>query len=324
MQALLRSVERRLLMALQYDFDPEDPDPYATAASEAGIGEGEAVRLLRDLAVRGILKRVGYYLNYRSHGRVAALVAYATRGRARLVAEVYRGDPETTHVYLRDHPVYDLWVVVKRRSREELEAHVRGVAEEFGVDYVILYSRRTYKLSVKYDLERGISRSGRYAEVHPDPPRPEELGIPLGLARSLRSLPLVERPYKAIAAKHGLAEDEVIDAAVKLLRAGVLGDPGAALDGWRIGFRDNAMVVMEPGTDYGSLCSCVTRLPFTTHVVEREPVPPGAWRQNCYFMVHGVSRGVVDSAILEASETCRPRSLRPIRSLADLKPGVTR
>jgi hypothetical protein len=241
------------------------------------------------------------------------------------LASHYRGDPDTTHVYLRDHPVYDVWVVVKRSSRRGLEEHVSKLAESLGVGYAILYSVRTYKLSVKYDLERGVSRAGPYSMVREDSPRPEDLGYPSSLARSLRVLPLEERPYRRAAARHGLSETEVVEAARRMLEAGVLGDPGAALDGWKAGFRHNAMTAAAPSNgDVEGLCKCVASKPQTTHVVLRESVPAGAWRLPCFFVIHAVSDYLLRAALDDVVESCGVGEYQPIRSLEDLKPGALR
>ncbi len=319
----LDSIDAGILMALQYKFSL-DLDPYQAAAEAVGVSEGELLARLKELASRGILKRVGFYFNYRSAGHSAALVAYRSYGRVKELAEVYRGDSLATHVYMRDHPVYDVWIVVKRPSREELEAHVEDTARKLGVDYVILYSKRTYKLSVKYDIYRGVSRAGGYSRVAESPPSPKDLGYPTALARLLRALPLEPRPYRDVASRVGLSEEEAIEAAKTMLERGVLGDPGAALDGHKLGFRENAMVVMEPAECEEELCECAASLPFTTHVVLRDPKPRGAWRHTCYFMVHAVSRPLINRAVEEARAKCRPKSLLVIRSLADLKPGVVR
>ena len=323
----LDGLDVEALMELQYRF-PLTPTPYCDVAERLGVPVGELLGRLRRLRSLGALKRVGFYFNHRSAGRRAALVAYSTGGDGGLVEELarlYRGDPEATHVYLRDHPVYDVWVVVKRGSRGELEEHVASVASRLGLRYAILYSTRTYKLSVKYDLHRGVSRAGPHSRVNPDPPRPEDLGYPSSLARSLRSLPLEERPYRGIARTHGLGEEEAVEAAREMLRAGVLGDPGAALDGWRIGFRYNAMTAASPARGGpGELCECLSRVPEVTHVVLREPWPPGSWGLPCFFVVHARSEGLLREALRGALDACGVGEHVAIRSLRDLKPGAVR
>ena len=312
-----------VLMGLQYLW-PRGARPYDEIASRIGMDVDEFLDVARRLARAGVIKRVGFYVNYRSHGLRAALIAYSAGEKIGELAEVYRRDPLATHVYQRDHPVYDLWVVTKRGSLEELVDHAQRVSEEYGVDYVVLYSKKTLKLSVKFDLDLGISRAGPYSMVSNNPPRPEELGASRPFLNRLRSLPLDRDPYAWAGEPLGLDGDEAARLAWRLLEAGVLGDPGAALDGRKVGFEENAMVVMEPAGCEEELCRCAASLPFSTHVVQRGSIPEGKWRHTCYFMVHAVEKRIIDEAVQVAVERCGPKSYHVIRSLADLKPGVVR
>ncbi|MDM7275463.1 MAG: Lrp/AsnC family transcriptional regulator, partial [Thermoprotei archaeon] len=119
--------EIEVLMRLQYEF-PLSPTPFVDVAEGAGLSFEDLSSILRDLARRKILKRVGFYYNYRAQGHVAALVAFSCRGRYEALAEALRRDSLVTHSFLRDHPVYDVWAVIKRGSKEELLDYVRGLA----------------------------------------------------------------------------------------------------------------------------------------------------------------------------------------------------
>ncbi|MCE4611691.1 MAG: Lrp/AsnC family transcriptional regulator [Desulfurococcales archaeon] len=320
----LDEVDVDLLMRLQYDF-PLTPDPIGDVASRLGIDAGEAVARLKRLAKMGVLKRIGFYYNYRAQGKVAVLVAFAAGENYRVLADMFRGDPDVTHNYLRDHPVYNVWIVLKRRSREELFKTIEEAARASGSrGWIALFSRMTYKLSVKYDLYQGVSRSGRYWRVEENPPRPEDLGINPLLPRLVRVLPINLEPYRGVAERLGLTVEEVVDQAKTLLDKGVLMDPGAALDGHRAGFTENAMVVMEPEGDPEETCRKAAELPYSTHVVLRDPYPPGSWRHICYFMVHAVDRGIIGRVVEEARRTCRAKDVMAIYSLEDLKPGAVR
>lgn len=321
----VNGVEKRLLMELQYEF-PLTPDPVGDAASRIGLPLGEALGLLRSLVERRILKRIGFYFNFRAARQVGALVAFRALGASfeRLVEELNR-DPLVTHNFERSHPHYNVWAVIKAGSREALIDKVERIAEEAGAEeHVILFSKRTLKLSVKYDLYEGISRAGRWSRVSLQPPTPEELGYTRELAKDLRVLPLVERPYKMVGDKHGMGEEEVLEAALRMLEAGILGDPGAALDGHRLGFKENAMTVIA-GSGLSDTCTNVAEnVAEATHVVLREPYPPGKWRHNCYFMTHAVERRVLEELIAQSLEGAGVEDYMIIYSLRDLKPGVIR
>ncbi|MET1128723.1 MAG: Lrp/AsnC family transcriptional regulator [Thermoproteota archaeon] len=315
-----------VLMELQYNF-PLTPTPYADVASRLGLSEDFVLTALRRLKDSGILKRVGFYLNYRASGLAAALVAFSTRGRFSSLVDELRRDELTTHSYLRSHPVYDVWIVTKAESRERLLEKVRRLALRHNIErYIVLFSAKTYKLSVKYDLRRGISRAGRWSMVAQNPPSPQQLGVDPAILRRLRSLPLESRPYKSVAEAHGLTEEEVVSMAREMLSKGVLGDPGAALDGHKVGFRENGMVVVG-GDNIEVTCSRIAEaVEEATHVVLREPHPPGSWDKPCYFMVHATSKNLLEAVVSDRMDALGVdrKQYEIIYSLEDLKPGTVR
>ena len=311
------------LMVMQYEFNPLASDPYAEASEKLGIAEDELLEMLRRLSGSGVLKRVGFYLNYRSQGKEAALVALDAPD-VDAVRDVIIGDDLVTHAYVRDDPDYNVWLVVKRSRLDELVRAAQEISERAGARrYVVLRSVKTYKLSVKYDLFAGISRSGPHSVIRPNPPRPEELGVSQELARLVSRLPLVRDPYGTIASSLRTSRDKVIESVGRLLDAGVLADPGAALDGERVGFKYNGMVLVDSDAP-AEACEAVTRNENTTHVVLREPYPPSSYEFRCYAMVHAISRELVEKAAEGIARAAGATSYRVLYSLRDLKPGVVR
>ncbi|MEB3760045.1 MAG: Lrp/AsnC family transcriptional regulator [Desulfurococcales archaeon] len=319
----LDELDKRILMELQYDF-PRDAYPFDIVAERLDLRVDKLIDRVNKLHRYGILKRIGFYVNYRGIRLKAALIAYESKGLVDELAKIYSRDKLATHVYLRDHPVYDVWVVTKRRTLDELVEHALEVSSTLGINHIVLYSKRTYKLSVKFDLYQGISRSGKYSSISISPPSPETFGISPGQLRMFRRLDVSREPYRKIAEELGLSQEEAASLAWKLVDVGLLGDPGAALDGKKIGFEENAMVVMEPNGDEDTFCRMAVGLPYTSHVVLRGSIPEGAWTHTCYFMIHAVDKDRIRSLIDDAVVKMRPRSFMVLRSLADLKPGTIR
>lgn len=282
-----------VLMEVQYDF-PLVERPFAVVGERVGLGEGEVIEVLRGAVRAGVLKRIGAILNYRARGMEAALVGMAVpEDVVEVVAAEVNRDPYVSHNFQRDFKPYNLWFVTKARSREELEGKVAAVAGKFGLDYVILYSLRSYKVDVRFDLRRGVSWTK--GEVMPEsPPSVESLGVPQAFFSRVKSLPLVPEPFREVAEALGTSVGEALAKIRELIRLGVLRDLHGTLDGEAVGFRENAMVVVrEP------VCEAAARLNITTHVVLRNTVP-GKWEYPCYFMVHGVSRQVLEDYIRDA------------------------
>ncbi|MCE4614161.1 MAG: Lrp/AsnC family transcriptional regulator [Desulfurococcales archaeon] len=313
----------RLLNELQYNF-PFSKTPYQDISIRLSIQVDLLLDRLRKLKSLGIIKRIGFYLNYRAKNQQAALIALSTNGNYSEISSYLIRDTGTSHAYIRDHPSYDLWIVSKRRDRKELIDFARYLANKYHVkDWIVLFGTKTWKLSVKYDLINGISRS---SQKYTDPPdsiptlREHELVV----AERLKSLPLEPQPYDAVSRSIGLSEKTVYNRMLSLVKKGVLGDPGAVLDGRKLGFIENGMLMMTLYNGYGDLCRCLARNEYTTHVVQREAYPPGSFETSCYAMIHAVNREKLEFLQDQVVSHCHPRKWLLIRSVGDLKPGTIR
>ncbi len=275
-----------LLMKVQYDFPLVDR-PFLEIGKELGLSEDEVIKRLRAHVESGVLRRIGAVMNYRARGLEAALVGFAVPEE--LVDDVaadINKDPLVTHNFLRDYKPYNVWFVTKAKTAEELEAKVRAVAEKWGVDYVVLYSLRTYKLDVRFDLYEGISRS-KSGILQENPPTIDELGIPKEFYSRIRSIPLVPEPFRYAAQALGKSVGETLDVLRDLIEKGVLREFHGSLDGEKLGFKENAMVVLKRPD-----CEMAASLAESTHVVLRNTVP-SKWDYPCYFMVHARSRDLI-------------------------------
>jgi DNA-binding Lrp family transcriptional regulator len=303
-----------LLMEAQHNF-PLVERPYKALGERLGVDEGWVIERLRGLVKAGVLKRIGAILNYRSRGLEAALVGMAVPEDIieEVAAEVNK-DPYVSHNFQRDYKPYNLWFVTKANSREELEAKVASVAKRYGLDYVVLYSLRSYKVDVRFDLRRGVSWTK--GELLPENPPPlSSLGVPMAFFSKVKSLPLAPEPFKEAAEVLGVSVEEALDKIREFIKLGVLRDLHATLDGEAVGFRENAMVVLrEP------VCEAAARLNITTHVVLRNTVP-GKWEYPCYFMIHGVSRQILEDYVKDAVKRLGVSDYRMLYSVRDFLGG---
>jgi DNA-binding Lrp family transcriptional regulator len=303
-----------LLMEAQHNF-PLVERPYKALGERLGVDEGWVIERLRGLVKAGVLKRIGAILNYRSRGLEAALVGMAVPEDIieEVAAEVNK-DPYVSHNFQRDYKPYNLWFVTKANSREELEAKVASVAKRYGLDYVILYSLRSYKVDVRFDLRRGVSWTK--GELLPENPPPlSSLGVPMAFFSKVKSLPLAPEPFKEAAEVLGVSVEEALGKIREFIKLGVLRDLHATVDGEAVGFRENAMVVLrEP------ICEAAARLNITTHVVLRNTVP-GKWQYPCYFMVHGVSRQILEDYVKDAVKRLGVSDYRMLYSVRDFLGG---
>ena len=103
-------------------------------------------------------------------------------------------------------------------------------------------------------------------------------------------LPLVARPYAALAEQLALAEDEVMARLQSLLSSGMIRRIGAVPNHYAIGWTANGMTVWDVADEQvDQLGALVGALPFVTHCYRRPRALP-AWPYNLFAMVHGSSR----------------------------------
>jgi DNA-binding Lrp family transcriptional regulator len=103
-------------------------------------------------------------------------------------------------------------------------------------------------------------------------------------------LPLVARPYAAIAEQLAITEDEVMARLQGLLSSGMIRRIGAVPNHYAIGWTANGMTVWDVADEQvDQLGALVGALPFVTHCYRRPRALP-AWPYNLFAMVHGSSR----------------------------------
>ena len=103
-------------------------------------------------------------------------------------------------------------------------------------------------------------------------------------------LPLVARPYNAIAEQLGLSAEDVMRRLKAMLESGVIRRIGAVPNHYAIGWTANGMTVWDVADDQADeLGARIGALDFVTHCYRRPRALP-AWPYNLFAMVHGTSR----------------------------------
>lgn len=120
-------------------------------------------------------------------------------------------------------------------------------------------------------------------------------------------LPLVERPWAAVAAAAGAGEAEVIERAGAMLTDGRIRRIGAVPNHYAIGVKANGMSVWD--VDDSVLDQCgpqVGGLGFVSHCYRRPRRLPD-WPYNLFAMVHGRSRDEVEAGVAQIADLLGPR-----------------
>jgi len=134
------------------------------------------------------------------------------------------------------------------------------------------------------------------------------------IVRALQAgLPLVPRPYHAVAESLGVAPEALMARLGAMLKDGRVRRIGAVPNHYALGYVANGMSVWD--VDDAALAELGPRvgaLPFVSHCYRRPRRPP-EWRYNLFAMVHGRTRAEVEAKVAEIAallgDACRARDV---------------
>ncbi|HYD93895.1 MAG TPA: AsnC family transcriptional regulator [Noviherbaspirillum sp.] len=112
-------------------------------------------------------------------------------------------------------------------------------------------------------------------------------------------LPLVPRPYHAVAERIGVAPEEVMARMNAMLERGLIRRIGVVPNHYAIGYVANGMSVWDvPDEHIDELGERVGRLDCVSHCYRRPRFPP-MWNYNLFAMVHGRTREEVEAKVAQ-------------------------
>jgi DNA-binding Lrp family transcriptional regulator len=286
----------RLLNEFQRDF-PLVSRPFEEIGSRVGTPEGRVIQVFGNLRDEGKISRIGAVFRPNTVG-ASALVALAVppQSLAR-VAALVSARPEVNHNYEREHR-YNLWFVVAAPDEVRVACAIDAIERDTALKALRLPLEEEFHIDLGFDLEDGSVPRGGAASPGRAALGEPETRLVVALADGL---PLVEKPYAALAAAAGADERSVIQALRLWLRTGVIRRFGVVVRHRPLGYHANAMVVWDVPCDaVRGTARRLAALPQVTLCYRRARQLPD-WPYNLFCMVHGRERGAVRRAIEEAT-----------------------
>ena len=128
------------------------------------------------------------------------------------------------------------------------------------------------------------------------------------IAATQTGLPLVPRPYHALAETLGVAAEEVMDRLRRMQERGVVRRIGAVPNHYALGWSANGMSVWDVEVArIAELGPKVGALDFVSHCYHRPRHLP-LWPYNLFAMVHGRGRAEVEDKVVRIANLLGPAS----------------
>ena len=279
-------LDRRLLDEFQRDL-PLVPRPFAEIAGALGIDEAEALGRLKALSARGMIARVGATIRPNTAGASTLAAIAVPKDRIEKVAAIIGAEDGVNHSYLREDEV-NLWFVATAPDPASLTVSLGRIEARVGLPVLDLRLVRPFNIDLGF-LLGSVDRREIAAPIIAAPVALEDCDRSI-LQALTTGLPLIRRPFAALAARLGLTEDAVLARIGALDRAGILTRIGVIVRHRAIGWCANAMVVWNlPEERIEAAGQALARQPGVTLCYQRRTVP-GVWDFALYSMIHARSR----------------------------------
>jgi DNA-binding Lrp family transcriptional regulator len=273
--------------------------PFREIGEVHGLTERETIDTLARLIERGIVSRIGAVVRPNMAGASTLAAVSAPGETLERTARIVSSERFVTHNYEREHAI-NLWFVVAAPTREALAQTLDGIARRARCQVFDLRLERSYHIDLGFSLgDRSKRRAARQSATRAATARERAL-----LAAIEDGLPLVPRPYFAIAQELGWREHEVAERLAALSEAGILSRFGCVLNHRAIGFTANAMAVWDVDDRHvDELGQRLAEHSGVTLCYRRNRSLP-AWPFNLFAMVHGRDESVVRRRIAEIARAC--------------------
>lgn len=283
-----------LLNDFQRDF-PLVSRPFAVMAEGLGLAEADVLVALARLQEQGRVSRVGpvFAPNRLGASTLAALAVPESELAA--VAALVSGRAEVNHNYRREH-AWNLWFVATAADQAALAAVLEDIARQVALPVLSLPLEQEYHIDLGFDLGQG--RCGqRQAAIGQAMPGGacQWPDIENRLVAAMQSgIPLVPRPFAALARAAGLNEDLVLAMIADMLQVGLIKRFGVVVRHHELGWQANAMCVWDvPEDRVDALGELLARESAVTLCYRRRCGPAeraAGWPYNLFCMIHGRQR----------------------------------
>ena len=300
----LSDTQKELLNIVQWSF-PVCERPFEAIGEKMGLSEEKVIEELRIVKEENILRQLSAIFDTRMLGYQSALIAAKyDDDQIEEAASIINQRPGVSHNYKRNND-YNLWYTIAVPPSEKIEDHIALLHHKTGSKVTRqLPTLKLYKIGVKLDMT-GETKPDSKSEVlaHEKPERKPDMEVPtfsekeLAIIRELQEdLPLVPRPFGAMAFEAQCGEDEILSAIEEFKEKKYMRRFAAVMNHRHAGFKANAMGVWAvPEDDCEEIGPKMAGFSQVSHCYKRPTYSD--WPYTIFTMVHGKNAGECEQTI---------------------------
>ena len=291
-----------LLNDFQHHF-PLVSRPFSDLAQRLNSDTQSIIERIKILSDNGTISRIGPVFKPNTIG-VSTLAAISVPpNELERYAQIINRFVEVNHNYEREHEI-NLWFVLTAATQLALDTAISKIEAQTKQPVLVLPMLKEYHIDLGFSLHH-LNKSQSFSDrsilkklKSPEPLKQQEIDDAKDLIAAIQNgLPLVERPYQALAGQLNCQESEVIEDLKKLIKNGAIKRFGVVVRHHEIGYRANAMVVWDIADEIvDPLGKAIGNEDCVTLCYRRPRVLP-RWPYNLFCMIHGKNRDEVTACI---------------------------
>lgn len=128
------------------------PTPYREIAKVTGLSEEEVMATMMNLKEKGIITRIGPFLNLdKSNGYVSLVAMIVPEERMSEVSHFVNEFQEVAHNYRRQHE-FNMWFVLASKSKDEAMKVLQKIEQQTGLKTFNLPKLKEYNLDLYLEV----------------------------------------------------------------------------------------------------------------------------------------------------------------------------
>jgi DNA-binding Lrp family transcriptional regulator len=322
----LDALDTSLLNLIQGEI-PLDSRPFMRIAEHLRTTQADVLQRIESLKSRRIIRQISAIFDSKALGYQSTLVAAKVpEGELDHAVTVINAHPGVSHNYLRNHE-FNLWytLAVPPDSKLGLERtleilHQRSHAESTR----LMPTLRLFKIGVKLNIgEEDLAGRTELPKFTQDQ-RDAAITTPLSpadkrLVRVLQQdLPIVPRPFDALAAEAGVSVEQLLAAAQRYIDEKRMRRYSAVLRHREVGFSANGMGVWVVADDqqerFGQIAAGFSAV---SHCYKRPTYPD--WPYTLFTMVHAPTKEACDNVLAVISSATGVKDYSALYSSKEFK-----
>ncbi|HUV56888.1 MAG TPA: AsnC family transcriptional regulator [Dehalococcoidales bacterium] len=297
----LDDIDRKLLNLVQRDF-PLHREPFAILGAKTGISSDAVLHRLQRLKTHRIVYEISPVIDARRLGYQATLAAMMVAPEnVEKAAAVITSHSGVSHCHEREHR-FNLWFTLALPAKNDIQNELARLSDlVYAEHFLYLPSLKLYKIGTYFDMvgDGWLTPVSRNSTL---PKRDKLSSLDRNVINELQQdLPLVEKPFEAMAATVGLDTDQFLGECQSLQERGVMRRLGASINHIKAGFVANVLCgwMVQPDL-IESAGKKIATFREVSHCFERQTSP--LWKYNLYTVIHGRSREACQNIIQQICE----------------------